>query len=132
MSETVFSKIVAGIVPCYKIAETDNCLAFLDISPLEKGHTIVIPKLAVDYIFDINDNLYTDLFLFAKKVAAGVKKYSNCKKVGIAVVGLEIPHAHIHLIPLNSGFEIDFKRPKLKLTPEEFAEIAQLIAKNID
>lgn len=130
-TESIFSKIINGKIPCYKIAENDNCLAFLDISPLEKGHTIIIPKIEIDYIFDLNNDLFNDLFLFSKKIAKGIQAYTNCKKVGIAVVGLEVPHAHIHLIPLNTGFEINFQREKLKLKPEEFNEIATEIAKLI-
>lgn len=130
-TKSIFSKIVKGEIPCYKIAENDNCLAFLDISPLEKGHTIVIPKIEIDYIFDLNNDMFNDLFLFSKKIAKGIQTYTNCKKVGIAVVGLEVPHAHIHLIPLFTGLEINFQREKLKLKPETFSEIAKEISKLI-
>lgn len=125
---TIFSKIVAGDIPAYKVAEDDNFLAFLDINPLAKGHTLVIPKKETDYIFDIEDEEYQGLFLFAKKVAISIKKCIQCEKVGIAVLGLEVAHAHIHLVPINSIYDIDFKKPKLKLSEEEFKMIAERIA----
>ncbi|HTB06512.1 MAG TPA: HIT family protein [Bacteroidia bacterium] len=124
---SVFSKIVAGEIPCYKIAETDNCLAFLDVFPLAKGHTLVIPKKEIDYIFDIDDALFTELQLFSKKVSTAVRKAIPCQRIGVAVIGLEVPHAHIHLIPLNKVSDIDFSRPKLKLTPDEMKQIQQEI-----
>ncbi|HQN15414.1 MAG TPA: HIT family protein [Bacteroidales bacterium] len=125
---SIFSKIVAGDIPCYKIAENDKFFAFLDINPLAKGHTLVIPKQETDYLFDLDDEQYKDLFLFAKKIAIAIKKTIPCKKVGIAVVGLEVAHAHIHLIPLNDVYDIDFKKDKLKLSPEAFGKIASGIA----
>jgi histidine triad (HIT) family protein len=121
---SIFTKIVNGEIPSYKVAEDDNFLAFLDIFPLAKGHVLVIPKKEVDYLFDLDDETYTGLTLFSKKVAVAIKKVIPCKKVGVAVLGLEVPHAHIHLIPLNSEKDINFSSPKLKLTTEEFAEIA--------
>jgi histidine triad (HIT) family protein len=124
---TIFSKIIAGEIPCYKIAETENCFAFLDISPLAKGHTLVIPKKEVDYIFDIEDELLSELNIFAKQIAKAIQKAYPCPKVGIAVIGLEVPHAHIHLVPLNNVGDLDFKRPKLELSKEEFEEIAKNI-----
>lgn len=126
---SIFSKIVAGDIPCYKIAENDKFFAFLDINPLAKGHTLVIPKQETDYLFDLDDEQYKDLFLFAKKIAAAIKKTIPCRKVGMAVVGLEVAHAHIHLIPLNDVYDIDFKKEKLKLKPEEFEKIAQGITR---
>jgi histidine triad (HIT) family protein len=120
---TIFSKIVAGNIPSYKIAEDERFYAFLDINPVARGHILVIPKEEIDYLFDINDQLFQDFFLFAKKVAIGLKKAIPCEKVGLAVIGLEILHAHIHLIPLNTMEDINFSKPKLKLTPEEFNEI---------
>jgi histidine triad (HIT) family protein len=126
---SVFSKIVAGEIPCYKIAETENCLAFLDVFPLAKGHTLVIPKKEIDYIFDVEDKLFTELQLFSKKVAHAVGKAIPCKRVGVAVIGLEVPHAHIHLIPLNHVSDINFAQPKLKLSPEELEETRQAIVK---
>ena len=124
---TIFSKIIAGEIPCYKIAETENCYAFLDISPLAKGHTLVVPKKEIDYIFDLDDTLLSELNIFAKQIAKAVQKAYPCPKVGIAVIGLEVPHAHIHLVPLNNVGDLDFKRPKLELSKEEFEEIAKNI-----
>jgi histidine triad (HIT) family protein len=129
---TIFSKIVNGDIPSYKVAEDDNFFAFLDINPVAKGHVLVIPKKEIDYLFDIQDKLYQDYFLFAKKVAVGLKKAIPCEKVGLAVIGLEILHAHIHLIPLNTMDDINFSKPKLRLTPEEFNEIAAKIVGALD
>lgn len=128
---SIFSKIVTGDIPAYKVAEDDRFLAFLDINPLAEGHTLVIPKQEVDYVFDLDDKLYADCFVFAKKVALAIKKVVACEKVGIAVVGLEVAHAHIHLIPINTIYDIDFKKPKLKFTREEFEEISRKIADEI-
>lgn len=124
---TIFSRIIAGDIPCYKIAETENCFAFLDINPLVKGHVLCIPKREVDYLFDLTDQELCDLQLFAKKIAAAQKKVFNCIKVGEAVLGLEVPHAHIHLIPMQSETDADFRREKLKLSEAEFKEIADKI-----
>jgi histidine triad (HIT) family protein len=124
---SIFSKIVAGEIPCYKIAEDKDYFAFLDINPLAKGHTLVIPKLETDYIFGLDDELYEGLFLFAKKIALAIEKVIVCKRIGITVIGLEVPHAHIHLVPMNHIYDIDFKKPKLKLTPQEFEEITTKI-----
>ncbi len=124
---SIFTKIVNGELPSYKIAETEDYYAFLDIFPLKKGHTLVIPKKEVDYIFDLDDELYKGLFAFAKKVGLAIEKAIPCKRIGIAVVGLEVPHAHIHLIPLDGIYDIDFKLPKLKLEEAEFQEIAAKI-----
>jgi histidine triad (HIT) family protein len=129
--ETIFSKIVKGEIPSYIIAQDDRYFAFLDIHPLTEGHTLVIPKLPVDYIFDVEDGLYQGLFLFAKKVAIAIEKSVHCQRIGIAVIGLEVPHAHIHLVPLNSIYDIDFKKPKLQFSPEEFAKIAEKIRMNL-
>ena len=126
---TIFSKIIHGEIPSYKIAEDENFYAFLDIYPLCEGHTLVVPKKEVDYIFDIDDEIYQGLFLFAKKVGLAIEKVVKCERVGIAVVGLEVPHAHIHLIPLKTIYDIDFKKPKMKFTPDEFSEIAKKISK---
>jgi histidine triad (HIT) family protein len=128
---TIFSKIISGEIPSYKIAEDNNYFAFLDINPLAKGHTLVIPKTETDYIFHIPDQAYCGLFLFAKKIALAIQKVIPCQKVGITVIGLEVPHAHIHLVPLNSIYDIDFKKPKLKLTNTEFEEIASNIKANL-
>ena len=125
---SIFSKIAAGEIPSYKCAEDENFYAFLDINPVGKAHTLVIPRKETDYIFDIEDEEYAALLLFAKRVAKAIKKAFPCKKVGMAVLGLEVAHAHIHLIPMNSENDVDFRREKLKLTPEEFAEIATSLA----
>ncbi len=124
---TIFTKIINGEIPCYKIAEDDNFLAFLDINPLAKGHTLVVPKKEVDYLFDLDDDLLAGLNVFAKKVAKAIDRVIKCKRVGVAVLGLEIPHAHVHLIPINGLYDIDFSKPKLKLTDKEFKEIADII-----
>ena len=129
--ETIFSKIIAGIIPSYKIAEDNNYYAFLDINPLAEGHTLVIPKKPTDYIFDMQDEELEGLIVFAKKIALAIEKSVPCKRIGIAVIGLEVPHAHIHLVPLNSIYDIDFKKPKLRLTPEEFIRIAEEIKMNL-
>ncbi len=123
----IFSKIVAGEIPSYKIMEDENYYAFLDINPLAKGHTLVIPKKETDYIFDIEDELLAGMMVFAKKVAKAIDKVCDCKRVGIAVLGLEVPHAHIHLIPINNLHDIDFSQPKLKFSPEEYEETARMI-----
>ncbi len=125
---SVFSKIVNGEIPCYKIAENEAFLAFLDITPLRKGHTLVIPKKETDYIFDIDDQQLAEFIQFAKMVANKIKAAIPCKKVGMTVIGLEVPHAHIHLIPMNAIADLDFGQAKLSLEPKEMKEIAQLIA----
>ena len=124
---SIFTRIVNGEIPCYKVAEDDRFLAFLDISPLAKGHALVIPKQEIDYIFGIEDKLYQDLFLFAKRVALAIEKVVPCQKMGIAVLGLEVAHAHIHLVPVNTVYDIDFSKPKLQFTREEFLELADKI-----
>ncbi|TSD64796.1 HIT family protein [Inquilinus sp. KBS0705] len=124
---SIFSKIIAGEIPAHKVAETNEFLAFLDISPLAEGHVLVIPKKEVDYIFDIDDETYMGLQMFAKIVATGIKKAIPCKKVGVAVIGLEVPHAHIHLIPMNRVDDMNFARPKLNPTKEELEATAQKI-----
>lgn len=124
---TIFSRIVAGEIPCYKVAEDDKFFAFLDINPLVKGHTLVIPKQEVDYLFDLSDADLAAMQVFAKHVAAGIKRAFPCIKVGQAVLGLEVPHAHIHLIPMQSEKDMLFSNPKLKLSDEEFMQIAAAI-----
>ncbi len=124
---TIFSMIVNGDIPSYKVAEDENYYAFLDINPLAEGHTLVIPKREEDYIFDLNDEELAGMVKFAKRVAEKQKSVFGCKKVAMVVLGLEVPHAHIHLIPMNSEADVDFRKPKLQLTPEEFAEIANKI-----
>jgi histidine triad (HIT) family protein len=124
---TIFSKIVAGEIPAYKVAETIEFLAFLDISPLAEGHVLVIPKKEVDYLFDLDDETYAGLQIFAKIVATGLRKAIPCKRIGVAVIGLEVPHAHIHLIPMNSVSDLNFARPKLSFTPEQLEATAEKI-----
>lgn len=126
---SIFSRIIAGEIPSYKVAEDDNYYAFLDINPLVKGHTLVVPKKEVDYIFDLDDETLAGMMLFAKKVAARIKRETACKKVATVVLGLEVPHAHIHLIPMNSENDVDFRREKLQLTPDEFRGIAEKLAR---
>ena len=127
---SIFSRIVAGEIPCYKVAENDKFFAFLDINPLVKGHTLVIPKQEVDYIFDLSDEDLAQMQVFAKKVATAIKEVFPCLKVGQAVIGLEVPHAHIHLIPIQKESDMLFSNPKLKLSPEEFKEIAEKLQSN--
>lgn len=124
---SIFTKIIAGEIPSFKIAETDRYFAFLDIHPLAKGHTLVIPKKETDYILDVEDEEYAGLFAFAKKVGQAIEKVIECKRIGITVIGLEVPHAHIHLIPINSIYDMDFKQPKLSFTKDEFQEVADQI-----
>ena len=126
---TIFSRIIAGEIPCYKVAENERYFAFLDISPLAKGHTLVVPKQEVDYLYDLDDETLQGMILFAKQIAKKIKAYSGCNRVATVVLGLEVPHAHIHLIPMNSEKDVDFKREKLVLTPEEFTEIATELSK---
>ena len=125
---SIFSKIVSGEIPSYKIAEEKNFFAFLDINPLAKGHALVIPKKEIDYVFDIDDDMYKELLLFTKKVASAIEKNVKCIRMGMVIYGLDVPHAHIHLIPLLGSDDIDFKKPPLKLTSEEFKEIAERIS----
>ncbi|MGD9931234.1 MAG: HIT family protein [Mangrovibacterium sp.] len=129
---SIFTRIVAGEIPAYKVAEDENYLAFLDIFPVAKGHTLVIPKKEVDYLFDLDDETYLGLQLFAKKVAAGIKKAIPCQKVGVMVLGLEVPHAHIHLVPMQTEADLLNFSDKKKFSPEEFAEITKKIALQIE
>lgn len=122
---TIFTRIINGEIPSYKVAEDENFYAFLDINPLMKGHTLVVPKQEVDYLFDLDDNILQKMSIFAKRVAAQIKCKIECKKVAMIVLGLEVPHAHIHLIPMNTESDVDFRKEKLNLTPEEFAQIAK-------
>jgi histidine triad (HIT) family protein len=120
---SIFSKIISGEVPCYKIAENNDFLAFLDINPLALGHTLVVPKLEIDYIFDLEDDLLERMIIFSKEVAVKLKKNLDCKRIGVSVIGLEVPHAHIHLIPINSISDMNFSRPKLVISQNEFQEL---------
>ena len=124
---SIFTRIINGEIPCYKVAEDDRYFAFLDINPLTKGHTLVVPKQETDYIFDLDDKMLGDMMIFAKKIARKIKEKIACKRVAVVVLGMEVPHAHNHLIPINSEQEVDFHREKLKLTPEEFQKVAELI-----
>lgn len=124
---SIFTKIVKGEIPSYKIAEDENYYAFLDINPLAKGHTLVIPKKEVDYLFDLDDETLKGLTTFSKRIAKAIDKTIECKRVGVVVLGLEVPHAHVHLIPLNSEADASFTKPKLKLSQEEFEAIAEKI-----
>ena len=128
---TIFSRIIAGEIPCYKIAENDHYFAFLDISPMTKGHTLVVPKMEEDYIFNLDDDIFCGLTLFAKNVAHAIEKAVSCERIGVAVIGLEVPHAHIHLIPINQESDMNFKNPKLKLSSDEMNEIAAAIREYI-
>lgn len=125
---SVFSRIAEGEIPSYKVAENEHCYAFLDINPLVEGHTLVIPRKEVDYLFDLDEETYVELQLFARKVAMAVRAAVPCKRVGVAVLGMEVPHAHIHLVPLNTEGDMDFRKKKLELSPERFREIASAIA----
>ena len=126
-TDSIFTKIIKGEIPAQIIAEDDRFLAFLDVFPLQKGHTLVIPKAQIDYIFDLEDDLLSDMLVFAKKVARGVKEATNCRRVGVAVIGLEVPHAHVHLIPINKMDDMNFSNPKKKFPAEEMAQIAESI-----
>ncbi len=128
---TIFSKIIKGDIPSYKIAEDDKYFAFLDINPLSEGHTLVIPKKETDYIFDLEDEQLAGLHLFAKRVAKAVERAVPCSRIGMAVVGLEVPHAHIHLVPINSIEDLSFARPRQKFTGEEFVDTAERIKKEL-
>jgi len=125
---SIFSRIIAGEIPCYKVAENETCFAFMDISPLAIGHVLVVPKTEVDKYFDLSDAELSEINLFAKKIAVAIEKVITCKRVGVAVIGLEVSHAHIHLIPLNSVEDINFEREKLNLSGEKLAEVAELIS----
>jgi histidine triad (HIT) family protein len=125
---TIFSRIIAGEIPSYKVAENDHYYALLHINPHAKGHTLVVPKKEVDYLYDLDDETLQGMIIFAKQVAQKIKAFSGCNKVATAALGLEVPHAHIHLIPMNSEKDVDFTAPKLKLTPEEFEQIAKKLS----
>ena len=128
---SVFSKIVSGEIPSYKIAEDDHFYAFLDISPMSKGHTLIIPKVETDYIFDIDDKTLANMIVFAKKISKGIEKAITCKRVGLMVIGLEVPHAHIHLIPITKESDMNLSNPKLKLEKDEFERIAKSIREQL-
>ncbi|MFR9523691.1 MAG: HIT family protein [Rikenellaceae bacterium] len=125
---TIFTRIIEGEIPCYKVGEDDNFFAFLDINPLHAGHTLVVPKMEQDYIFDLDDQTLAGMMIFAKKVAAQIREKIECKRVAVVVIGLEVPHAHIHLIPISSEGDVDFRAERAKFTPDEFREIAAKIS----
>lgn len=128
---TIFSKIIAGEIPSYKVAEDDRFYAFLDINPITKGHTLVVPKQETDYLFDLDDQLLGDMVVFAKKVARAIEQAVDCKRIAVTVIGLEVPHAHIHLIPIKQEADLNFRAPKLQLERTEFEAIASAIAENM-
>ena len=128
---TIFSKIIAGQIPSYKIAEREKFYAFLDISPMVKGHVLVVPKIETDKLFDLPDSYLAELLIFAKPIAHAIEQSFDCNRCGISVIGLEVPHAHVHLVPINSAEDVNFTNPKLKLTEEEFKEIQEKIVKKI-
>ena len=128
---TIFSKIINGDIPSYKIAESEMFYAFLDLFPLQKGHTLIVPKIEVDKIFDVPDTFLNDLLLFAKPIAKAIEKSFPCNRVGMVTVGLEVPHAHLHLIPINAAADMEFSRPKLSLTTDEFKAVQALIVSNL-
>jgi len=128
---SIFTRIINGEIPCYKVAEDDRYFAFLDINPLREGHTLVVPKQETDYIFDLDDNTLSGMIVFSKKVAAAISAAIPCARIGVAVLGLEIPHAHIHLVPMNSMEDVNFKNPKLKFTPEEFKATSEKISSKV-
>jgi len=128
---TIFTKIIKGEIPCYKIAEDENYFAFLDINPLKAGHTLVVPKKEVDYVFDLDDKQLAGLMLFSKKVATAIKSAIPCNRIGVAILGLEVPHAHIHLVPMDTMEDVNFRNPKLKFSAEEFKNIAAKISRKM-
>lgn len=128
---SIFTKIINGEIPCYKIAETEDCLAFLDISPLAKGHALVIPKKEVDFYYDLEDDLFQKVNALAKKVAQAIKKVVPCERIGVSVIGLEVPHAHVHLVPINAIADLNFTKERVKLSPEEFKDLADQIASQL-
>lgn len=129
---SIFTKIINGDIPCYKIAEDENHFAFLDINPMSKGHTLVVPKQEIDVFFDLPEDLYTSVMSFSRKVAKAIEKAIPCNRVGVLVFGLEVPHAHVHLIPINSGSDMSISKPKLKFSQEEFIEIAKKISNEFE
>jgi histidine triad (HIT) family protein len=129
---TIFTKIIKGEIPCYKIAENYRFVAFLDINPLREGHTLIVPRHEVDYFFDQDEDTLSEMIVFAKRVAVGMKQVIPCKRIGVAVVGLEVPHAHLHLVPMDTMEDISFSKPRVKVTPERFTELAAAIAEKVD
>lgn len=130
--DTIFTKIIKGEISCYKLAENEKFISFLDISPLQIGHALVVPKLQNDYIFDLNDDMLAEMMVFSKKVALAIQKHVDCLRIAVAVIGLEVPHTHIHLVPINHVGDLNFSNPKLKLNDSEFKEIATKIADSVE
>ncbi|HPE39649.1 MAG TPA: HIT family protein [Bacteroidales bacterium] len=130
--DTIFTKIINGEIPCYKIAENNQFFAFLDVSPLAKGHTLIVPKIQNDYIFDLDDKILSEMIVFAKKVAKSIEATVPCLRIGVAVIGLEVPHTHIHLVPLNSTEDLDFKKERIKMSNQEMEEMATQISDKIN
>lgn len=128
---SIFTKIINGEIPCYKIAEDENYIAFLDVFPLKKGHTLVVPKKEIDYIFDLDSETYQGLMMFSKKIAEAIKRAYPCNRIGLSVIGLEVPHAHIHLVPINTMNDMNFANDKLTYSKEEFIECAEKIKRNL-
>jgi histidine triad (HIT) family protein len=128
---SIFSRIISGEIPCYKIAENDTFIAFLDVNPLAKGHTLIVPKSEIDYIFDLNDSILSEILVFSKKIAKAIEKSIPCRRIGLTVIGLEVPHAHIHLIPISSESDMNFRNPKLKLSSDEMQRVADEIIYNL-
>lgn len=129
---TIFSKIIKGEIPCYKIAENDNFFAFLDIRPMAKGHVLVIPKHETDYLFDLDDDVLSEMIVYSKKIAKAIQKVVPCKRIGLMVIGMEVPHAHIHLIPINAEGDMNLSNPRLKLSEDEFQQITKDITSELD
>ncbi len=129
---TIFTRIIKGEIPCHKIAEDERYFAFLDINPLREGHTLVIPKTETDYIFDLDDDALSGLVVFSKKVAKAIREVIPCNRIGVAVIGLEVPHAHVHLVPMDSMEDINFRNPKLRLTSDEFKSLAEKISRKVN
>ncbi len=129
---SIFSRIIAGEFPCYKVAENDHCVAFLDINPVQKGHTLVVPKQEIDYIYDLPDDILTELTLFSKKIAQAIKAVVPCNRIGVTVIGLEVPHAHIHLIPINTLSDMDFSKERVVMSQEEYVALAHHISEEVE
>ena len=128
---SIFTKIIRGEIPCYKVAETEDCIAFLDILPLARGHVLVVPKKEVNNYFDLDEDLFQKVNNLSKKVSHAIKKVVACERIGVSVIGLEVPHAHVHLVPINSISDLDFTKDRIKLSPEEFKELADEISANL-
>ena len=128
---SIFSRIISGEIPCYKVGETEDCIAFLDISPLTKGHTLVVPKVEMDHLFQLDDNPYSKLMLYSKQVGRAIEAVVPCKRIGVTVIGLEVPHAHVHLIPINAMSDMNFANARVRLTSEELVELARKISSEL-